>query len=548
MKFWAGWKEGKLTMVGLTVVLIIQTVVYIGAGMSKAYIHMDEAYSLALVQYKQVEIQENEDFYNHWHSREYFQDYLAVQEAERGDFSAVYENQKNDVHPPLFYLLLRIMMEVGGLVTGGEFSKWPGIILNILIASVNTVLVFQIVMALLGKEKQGDGEKRRVVLWALGLTLVVALTNATIGGVVYIRMYELLTMFVLMTVWWNLRLVQSREGARWWIWCGIGVTAFLGVLTQYYYLFFLVPMWVVMTVWHVRRGRWQEGLKYTGVLGIAGVLSLVVWPYEIQHMFFGYRGQGVIQSFLDLSGWLSRVWQYILVLDYDGFHRMLLVFGGLMVAGGAVWWMKRRGDRQSQDTIAWKIVAYPTVIYFLIVAAVSPFIELRYIMPVTSLMLVIVVLGVAIMWRKVGASMKKVEMAVRGLLAIMLVLSPVQITLGMMRIELLYRDKEALMQELMENAETPALYMITTENNRFLDNILPFATLEESYLALDVKPDEGLIEEIMEGKDLSMGLYLFVSDKMDDEAVLKAVTEATGLREVRWVRGVNTCEIYYLSS
>ena len=32
------------------------------------------------------------------------------------------------------------------------------------------------------------------------------------------------------------------------------------------------------------------------------------------------------------------------------------------------------------------------------------------------------------------------------------------------------------------------------------------------------------------------------------EAVLKAVTEATGLREVRWVRGVNTCEIYYLSS
>ena len=71
-----------------------------------------------------------------------------------------------------------------------------------------------------------------------------------------------------------------------------------------------------------------------------------------------------------------------------------------MVAGGAVWWMKRRGDRQSQDTIAWKIVAYPTVIYFLIVAAVSPFIELRYIMPVTSLMLVIVVLGVAIMWRK----------------------------------------------------------------------------------------------------------------------------------------------------
>ena len=69
---------------------------------------MDEAYSLGLASYHRTEIQENEDFYNTWHNKEYYEDYLEVDSDEQNDFSQVYENQKNDVHPPLYYLLLRM--------------------------------------------------------------------------------------------------------------------------------------------------------------------------------------------------------------------------------------------------------------------------------------------------------------------------------------------------------------------------------------------------------------------------------------------------------
>ena len=110
-------------------IVIIQTIAFIIAGANKSYIHMDETYSLGLANYDKVEIQANNDFYNQWHSKEYYEDYLAVQNKDIGKYSQVYENQKNDVHPPLYYLLLRI----SATFTINKFTKWTGILLNITI-------------------------------------------------------------------------------------------------------------------------------------------------------------------------------------------------------------------------------------------------------------------------------------------------------------------------------------------------------------------------------------------------------------------------------
>ena len=95
----------------MVIILIVQTIIYVCVGMQKSYLHIDEAYSFGLTNYDKIEIQDNTDFFNTWHTKEYFEDYLAVQDDEKWDFTPVYENQKNDVHPPLYYLLLRIAME-----------------------------------------------------------------------------------------------------------------------------------------------------------------------------------------------------------------------------------------------------------------------------------------------------------------------------------------------------------------------------------------------------------------------------------------------------
>ena len=125
-------KERTKKILIIAVVLILQSIIYIFVAKNKSYIHIDEAYSFGLSNYDKIEIQDNKDFYNTWHSKDYYEDYVAVQEDEIGDFKPVYENQKNDVHPPLYYFFLRICMNF----TNGHFSIWPGIVLNIIIFSL----------------------------------------------------------------------------------------------------------------------------------------------------------------------------------------------------------------------------------------------------------------------------------------------------------------------------------------------------------------------------------------------------------------------------
>ena len=105
----------------LFLIILVQIIVYVFLGVQKTYIHMDEAYSIGLTNYDKVEITQNEDFYNNWHNKEYYEDYISISKEEALDLKPVYENQKNDVHPPFYYLLLRIAYSFDL----DSFSKWP---------------------------------------------------------------------------------------------------------------------------------------------------------------------------------------------------------------------------------------------------------------------------------------------------------------------------------------------------------------------------------------------------------------------------------------
>lgn len=191
------------------------------------------------------------------------------------------------------------------------------------------------------------------------------------------------------------------------------------------------------------------------------------------------------------------------------------------------------------------VVLWPTVVYFLIVAAISPYIELRYILPVCGLILVLVLIGVG---RVVGMVLweKAKDILMISLSAILVLAAPLQIGLGWMRIELLYWDRATVMEFAESHQDTPVIYFITTANNRFLDNILPFATFKESYLALDWPQDAGRVQEILKGKNLEEGLVVFVSDQLEQEKYLEMTRQATKLEQVEFVQVLNTCSVYFL--
>ena len=269
------------------------------------------------------------------------------------------------------------------------------------------------------------------------------------------------------------------------------------------------------------------------------------------------------------------IWKYIEVLDYNAFHRTMSLWVLVAIVFLVIYRLSKNhftadagqnhGLSEAKDSILraspdsrityksarallgeWNIVLWPTVVYFLIVAAVSPFIELRYIMPITGMAVVLVIAGTYKVVSKVWPERWR-NVAVGTMVGVMMLAAPVQLMTGMMRLELLYRDRQQVMSLVEKVPGAPILYFITTENNRFLDNILPFAEAEESYLALDMlKPTEQKVKEILHGKGLKDGLIVFVSTSQDVDEALKAVKAATGFTHVDFIQGINTCDVYYL--
>lgn len=536
-------KVGRLKWLYVGLIIILQTVVYILMGVGKNYIHMDEAYSYGLANYDRVEIIDQPDFYNQWHDEAYYEDYLAVQEDERGDYSPVYNNQRDDVHPPLYYLFLRISMEILG--RDGHFSVWPGIVLNIIISAVTTVLVFLIAEKLLGKEKQAGGK-------ALGITLIAMLTVAAVDTVLYIRMYCLLALMVALVTYLHLKLLESTEKKKWGLLVGIGVTALLGVLTQYYFLFYLVPLYIYMAVRYGREKKWRDLGEYTGALAVAGGFSLLIWPHSLTHMFFGYRGQGVMDNLRNPAMLLEHLGDFGVVLNnfvFNGIFVLLIVLAmGLMIRG------LRQGKRLKIDQDAergYAMILVATVVYFLIAAVASPYQTLRYIMAIAPMCVVLAGVGISklieMFWRGKG------EMIILGLVGAVFMIVPWALKIYP---DTFFVERTGLVEQI-EERNVPAVYVLDADNNRFLDDILLFSKLDESYIAKNlVKGEDGQardkaemtkeLKRILKGKDVSRGVLVFINNGQDNEEILEAASTATGLSEVEWLAGLFDGNVYYL--
>lgn len=531
-------------------IVIIQTIAFIIAGANKSYIHMDETYSLGLANYDKVEIQANNDFYNQWHSKEYYEDYLAVQNKDIGKYSQVYENQKNDVHPPLYYLLLRFAMGFHR----GSYSKWEGITLNIIIYAFVTIFVYLIIKKLL------EGEEKYKEKSAI-LALVSSLTLASINNVIYIRMYALATLNIVITTYLHLKLLDTK-GINYKLLTAIGISALVGSLTHYYYLFYLAILFIMFVIKYIKEKDYKSLLKYIVTMLLAGVISLIIYPYSIQHMFFGYRGQGAISNLTNISKFLSNICLYFFKINVYAFNNVLIIILGIII------YTKLKKVKIEKNRYV-KYIAVPTIIYTILVAIASPWIELRYIMPVCGLIFILVlyvtymllkgknkiIIGVFLLMiimpiitnnvidLVVGQDFKKeketsysskTEMAEKLKSEFNLPIDMVQkfsnasiedillfIKDFKVEPEVLYSNKQDIVEFVSNNNNLPTLYLFNSNNNRFLDDILLLSNINESYIAKDIECNEQNIKEIMQNKDISNGMLIFINDNQNNDELLK---------------------------
>lgn len=512
-----------------------------------------------LASYNKTEIQNNNDFYNAWHDKEYYQDYLKVNDNEKFMFSQIIENQKNDNHPPLYYFILRIAM--GFYID--VFSKWPGIIINIIIYIFITIFMYLIGSKILrGKEKY---KEKSVFLAFISSIMLSAVTSA-----IFIRMYALSTLNIVITTYLHLKLLEKENKSNL-ILIGISIFALIGSFTHYYYLFYLGALFTMFAIKYIKEKKYKQLIEYVLAIGVAGICSLIIFPYSINHIFFGYRGKGVLNNLSNIGQHFVNILLYLFITNVYVFNNFLIVLM-LVIVSVCIYKIIRHKKIIEEKNKYVKYIAIPTLFYFIIVSICSPYIELRYIIAVSPMIFILMmnciyeilqnlfkektinkimififismiimpfisndiidlIIGKDFRNEQEGSYSSKAELIenLKNKCNIPIELIPqiegiplanvlLYIKDFKIETEVLYSNKRDIMKKVTnELKDVPALYLFNSDNNRFLDDILLFANIKESYIAKDIECTKENIKDIMENKDISNGILIFINDWQDNE-------------------------------
>ena len=517
-----GLSKKEILMLGI--VIIIQSILFYIVGVNKSYIHMDEAYSLGLSSYDKISVEDNADFYGQWHTKEYYDDYLSLQEDEVGNFSQVYINQKNDVHPPFYYLLLRIFMGFNV----GTFSKWPGIILNIIIYAFITLFTYLITKKIFNNPKT-----------AILLTFISAVTMSSLTNVIYIRMYALSTLNILIITYLHFKL-HEQEKLNIKLSTFIGLSALIGSLTHYYYLFYLAMLFIIFVIMYIKQKRFKELSAYILTMIIAGCLSLLIFPYSINHMFFGYRGQGVISKLMDSSSFFNSIGSYLSKINYFAFNNVLWIITIILIL--LCLYGNKSESIKIKNNDYLKIIILPTLFYFILVAVSSPWIELRYVLPICQLIFIVIVYY----WCQLikNSFLEKKYKYVFAAIFLIMLLTPL-----IMKIEpeVLYSNKRNIVNRVKTDLNVPTVYLLNSRDNRFLDDIYLFSILDNSYIAKDIEYTKENIKTIISEQDLSKGLLIIINAGQDNDYILDVVMDTTKMKNCEYIEHLNNSDVYYLN-
>lgn len=509
----------------LATIILLQSILYLIVASNKSYIHIDEGYSYGLINYDKVEITNNQDFYNMWHDKEYYTDYLTISSEESVDWTPVYEQQKNDVHPPFYYLLLR----VANSFNLNNFSVWPGIILNIIIHIGITIFTYLISSKLLNNK-----------LYGLVISLVGGLTVATLETILLTRMYALTALGILAITHLHMaNLEKEKIDIKNLV--AIGICAVLGSLTHYYYLVFLAVLYVIYLIRYIIRKQYKNAINYTITMVISAVVSLIIFPYSFVHMFMGYRGQGMLSNLTNVKMAWEGIGTYLgltITNVYNGFLVIILITTIAIL----IYEYIRKKEISIKITNKYlAIIVLPTLIYFIIIAMGTPYKEIRYIMPIIPLLFIIGVYGFKTVLHKVYSE-RTINTIMLASIAVLLI-TPIILNWN---ITYLYPDMKEIVNELEEKHETPALYIFNQDCNRFMDDLYLFTKLDKSYIMDSKLANADEINRVLSSADMANGIILFINSNLQNDDYINIILNETKLEKCEYMKRLNACDMYYL--
>lgn len=573
----------------LGMLLLVQLITIFYFGSRKVGFHYDEYYSYYSSNVSIGLVPTDRE----WKPGSEIADEFQVLPGQRFQYGTVTRMQTYDVHPPFYYLLLHTVCSL----FPGTFSKWSGVGLNMVLFVLSWIvlakLTRRIVTGVLTGAAATSGEMRasaeiatggttqartaasnfqeRITrLMIFGLCLLYGFNPAVYSGVMLVRMYMLLALWILVVTLLHVKSLQERKrGFSFYL--PLMAVVYLGFLTHYYfavYLFFLAAATELYLLFERAEQKswgqkWKDCLIYAAAVIGAMILAVLSYPACLSHIFRGYRGTEAMGAFFDLSNTLGRFRFFAGLLNEYAFGSMLYGFVLLLVLMALTIWGLGRMRNVRRAAVShesfWEtrrvfwIPAAAVLGYFLVVtktALLTAEEANRYQIPVYGLILLFMMVIFVLLGQQLFALTGEKRTAVESsagyvLLAVFLVLAAGQIRgLADGKVLFLYEEDAENIAFAQEHKAEPVIYFYNPNLTWMIwDDSLELMQYDEIYFAnlADVSDVE---DEIIRQADQ---VLVYVSRMEQTNEALQAVADGMGGDvKIEKIRELLYCDLYLI--
>ena len=301
------------------------------------------------------------------------------------NFPLVAQMQSFDVHPPVYYFLLNIICSL----SSGIFSKWQGLILNLIFFVISELLIIAIANKV--------GNKNKAITW-FSLALF-GFSPAIISGITFIRMYMLLTSECMALILLHMNMltdIKNRSSLSRFVkyLIQIAVTVYIGFLTHYYFAVFafFVAAFTTLYLFFSKNTRKTSYIYAITVIGslLTAVLS---YPASLRHIFRGYRGTEAMGAFFDMNNLSDRMGLFVGLIDDYVLNRTFYI---LLLIILLAYVQARFMNKRVSPNLCFGLSFITAVGYFAIVmkTALMNYEEaVRYEMPIYGLLIILIVVS-----------------------------------------------------------------------------------------------------------------------------------------------------------
>ena len=150
-------------------------------------------------------------------------------------------------------------------------------------------------------------------------------SSAMLNSFACLRMYVMATFFVTLQTYLFLKQTDQEITRKFCV--KIAVVTFLGALTHYYCVFYMVLLSIVFGIQRLCHRDWKGTACFSVAQICGGLAACAVFPAIYTHIFHGARGTSeFMPNAMSMADYPLRLTAYWQVISGDLFGKMLLLF------------------------------------------------------------------------------------------------------------------------------------------------------------------------------------------------------------------------------